>query len=182
MRSIKSIIAIGLASALALLSPLSPVHADYLGAQAGGGANITYGAFAPTINGVVTQLTKSVPVDPVTGSAIFTQAIPGVADTVVKTTSVDRGAVLTTAGTAQTLVPANPNRRGLAIQNRNAPGSAYSAATSVFYSCQATATQDFHSLEVPAGALYETPTHHVGTGACSFVSGTAATPVYVREF
>ena len=49
-------------------------------------------------------------------------------------------------------------------------------------SCQTTATQDYDSLEIWAGALYKTPGHHTGTGACSFVSGTAATPVYVREF
>lgn len=108
-------------------------------------------------------------------------ASPLAVDTVVRSTSADRGGVLTTANTAVTLVPANANRRGLAIQNRNAPG-AYSSATSVFVNCLSTATADYRSLEVPAGALYETPVHHTGTGACSLISGTANTPVYIREF
>lgn len=112
--------------------------------------------------------------------ALVNGAVP--ADTIVRTTSVNRGGTLTTANTAVTLVPSNANRRGLAIQNRNAPGSSYNATTSVFMSCLATATADFNSLEIPAGALYETPAHHSGTGACSFISATASTPVYVREF
>jgi hypothetical protein len=104
-------------------------------------------------------------------------------DGVISYPATDRSGTLTTANTAQTLVPANTARRGLAIQNHAAPTSAYSQATSVFMNCQGTATVGgVSSLEIPAGALYETPSHHVGTGACSFVSGTAATPVYVREF
>ncbi len=59
----------GLAALLSLACAI-PASADYLGTQAGGGGNITYGAFSPTIGGVVTQLTKSVPVDPVTGLAV----------------------------------------------------------------------------------------------------------------
>lgn len=103
-------------------------------------------------------------------------------ETVLKSTSADRGGTLTTAATAVTLVPANTARRGLAVQNRNCPGASYNVATSVFMSCLGTATQDFHSLEIPAGALYETPSHHAGSGACSFISGTAGTQVYIREF
>lgn len=103
-------------------------------------------------------------------------------DTVVRSTAVDRGAVLSAANVAQTLIPVNSARRGIAVQNRNPPGASYDATLSVFYTCQGTATADFHSLEVPAGALYETPAHHVGTGACSFMSPTASTPVYLREF
>lgn len=103
-------------------------------------------------------------------------------DTVQRSVSADRGGVLATANTAVTLVNANTSRRGLAIQNRNPPSSTYNAATSVFMNCTTTATQDFHSLEIVAGAFYDTPPHHVGTGACSFVSATANTPVYVREF
>lgn len=104
-------------------------------------------------------------------------------DAVINSTATDRSGTLTTAGTAQTLVPQNTARRGLAIQNKNAPGSSYSQSTSVFMNCQTTATVGgVGSLEIPAGALYETPGHHVGTGACSFISGTASTPVYIREF
>lgn len=120
-------------------------------------------------------------------SAVGVQGVTnGVAqnvETVQRSTSADRSGTLATAGTAQTLVPANTARRGLAIQNKNAPGSAYSQATSIFMNCLTTAAVgSVSSLEIPAGALYETPSHHVGTGACSFVSGTSNTPVYVREF
>jgi hypothetical protein len=104
-------------------------------------------------------------------------------DSVINSTAADRSGTLTTASTAQTLVPANTARRGLAVQNKNAPGSAYSQTTSVFMNCQATATvAGVSSLEIPAGALYETPSQHVGTGACSFISATASTPVYIREY
>lgn len=112
----------------------------------------------------------------------ITGGVPQAVDTVVRGIAVDRGGTLTTASTAVTLIPANPSRRGVIIQNRNAPGSSYNAANSIFYNCQATATGTFHDLEVPAGAEYETPVHHVGTGACSFISATASTGVYLREF
>ncbi|GJD97874.1 hypothetical protein [Methylobacterium iners] len=174
-------------------APIGPTNGLYV-RQGGTWSFGLSGPIPAGTNAIGTVAVTSLPALPAGTNAIGTVGVSslpplaagtnaiGSVETVVRSTATNRGGTLTTAGTAQTLIPANANRRGLAIQNRNAPGTSYSAATSVFMSCLTTATQDFNSLEIPAGALYETPGHHVGTGACSFVSGTANTPVYVREF
>lgn len=95
-------------------------------------------------------------------------------DTVVKSAATDRGAVVTTAGTAQTLMAINLSRRGFSIQNQSA-GSCYVNGLN-------TATQDYHSLIVPAASYYETPGTHVGTGAISIVCAVAGASVYAREW
>lgn len=101
----------------------------------------------------------------------------GKIDTVVTGAATDRGASVTSA-IAVTLMPANPARRGFSVQNQST-GACYLNGS-------ATATADFHSLQVPAGSLYETPPQHSGTGAISAVcpSATSGSPaaLYSREF
>jgi hypothetical protein len=113
----------------------------------------------------------------VIGSVSINQATPGstnLVDTVTKSVATDRGAVVTTAATAQQLMASNTARRGFAIQNQSA-GACYISGT-------ATATQDFHSLRIDAGAFYETPPTHTGTGAVSIICAVASASVYAREW
>lgn len=95
-------------------------------------------------------------------------------DAVVRSTPVDRGAVIATAGTAQQLMAANSARRGYSVQNQSA-GACYISGL-------ATATADYHSLRIDAGSYYETPAGHTGTGAISIVCATAAASVFAREW
>lgn len=95
-------------------------------------------------------------------------------DTVVKGTAVDRGGTITTASTAQTFAVANTARRGLHIQNQS--------TSALYFSCSATATLDYHSLQIPAGSYYETSNVFVGTGACSIIGATQGAAFYAREF
>lgn len=44
------------------------------------------------------------------------------------------------------------------------------------------ATLDFHSLLIPAGALYATDPHHSGTLACSIIGATTGQAFYARTF
>lgn len=270
----KMMLRAGSAALLSLALVTAPAHADYVGAQAGGGGNITYGAFAPTLNGVVTQLTKSVPVDPATGLAVplatstnqlseiaalgapadpawssgsgslvallkaniaatnaviaainsgaqaslpagsanigsvtanlgtlngaataakqpalgtagtpstdvlsmqgILNGVPFGADTVVRSTSTDRGGTITTGGTAQQLMAANTARRGFLVQNQS--------SGDLYINCIGTAAASQTSLKIPAGALYESSPHHSGTGACSIFGATSAQAFYAREF
>ena len=107
-------------------------------------------------HGVLVSAATPLPVDPVTRAA-----------------STDRGASVGT--TAVTLMPANATRRGFVVQNQ-------SASATVYLSGLGTAMADWHSLQLPPGATYETSAHHVGTGAISAIATAANTPVYAREF
>lgn len=108
------------------------------------------------------------------GGPIANITAPISADTVIKATAVDRGLVVTTAGSAQQMMAANTLRRGYVIQNQSS-GACYVNAI-------ATATQDYHSLQISAGVYYETPPTHVGTGAVSVICDTSSASIYVREF
>ena len=94
-------------------------------------------------------------------------------DTVTRSAAVDRGLVAGT--TALTLMPANLARRGFVVQNQSASATCY-------ISGQATATVDYHSLLIAAGAYYETSPTHVGSGAVSIICTAANVPIYSREF
>jgi len=110
----------------------------------------------------------------VTGQTIGDDAHrPLYVDTVVLTTSTDRGGTFGTS--AATLMAANASRRGFAIQNQ-------SASSDCYISGQGTATADYHSLKIAAGTYYETPSTHVGTTAVSVICTGASTPLYVREW
>ncbi len=95
-------------------------------------------------------------------------------DTVIAASATDRGASITTAGTAQQLMASNSARRGLAVQNQSA-GACYINGTG-------TATQDYHSLKIDAGSYYETPPGHTGTGAVSIICAVSSAAVYAREW
>ena len=104
---------------------------------------------------------------------LVSAATPLPVETVARASSVDRGALVGTA--AVTLMPANPARRGFVVQNQ-------SPSVTVYLSGLGAATADWHALMLPPGATYESPAHHVGTGALSAIATAAGTPVYAREF
>ncbi len=99
---------------------------------------------------------------------------PVAVDTVIPGAAADRGAIVTAAGTAQQLMAANAARRGFSIQNQSS-GACY-------ISGQATASADYHSLLIAAGAYYETSPAHVDTRAISVVCTVAGSSVYAREW
>lgn len=95
-------------------------------------------------------------------------------DTVVKLTSTSRSGTIAAGGTAQQLAAANSSRRGIAIQNQST-GDLWINGTG-------TAAADQTSLRIPAGALYESPSHHVGVGAISIIGATTGQAFWAREF
>ena len=101
----------------------------------------------------------------------------GKIDTVIASASVDRGASIT-GPTAVTLAPANAVRRGFSAQNQS--------TGACWLNGVATAAADFHSLQIGAGAYFESSPHHVGTGAisaiCPGATAAAPAPFYLREF
>lgn len=104
----------------------------------------------------------------------ITGGTPQATDTVVRSTSVDRGGTITAGGSAQQFMPANANRRGFTVQNQS--------TADLYVNCVATAAANQSSLRIPAGALYESSPHHSGTGACSVFGATSAQAFYAREF
>ncbi len=95
-------------------------------------------------------------------------------ETVSRSASVDRGGTVTAGGTAQTFMAANTSRRGFLVQNQS--------SGDLYVNCLGTAAATQSSLRIPAGALYETSPHHVGTGACSVFGATTGQAFYAREF
>ena len=103
-----------------------------------------------------------------------TGGVPAPVDTVIKGGGSDVGGTITTASTAQTFMAANATRRAWSLQNQS--------TGDLYVNCSSTATLDYHSLKVPAGALYESSTTHVGTGACSIIGATTGQAFYARQF
>ncbi len=95
-------------------------------------------------------------------------------DTVVRSTSTDRGGTIVTAGTSQQFMAANAARRGVIYQNQS--------TGDLYVNCTGTAAPNQTSLKLPAGAIYESNPHHSGTGACSIYGATAGQAFYAREF
>lgn len=116
--------------------------------------------------------TAAVLIDP---SGIAISATNPLATTMAapSTAAIDRGAIVGT--TAVTLMPANANRRGYAIQNQSTTASCYVSGL-------ATATADYRSLIIGPGGYYDTPITHVGLGAISIICTAASTSVYAREW
>ncbi|WP_404713206.1 hypothetical protein [Sphingomonas sp. MMS24-J13] len=83
----------------------------------------------------------------------------------------DRGGTFGTS--AAQLMPANASRHFVVVQVQSTTASCYINGTT-------TATADYHSLQIVAGAYYESATH-VGTGAISIICTGASTSVYARE-
>lgn len=95
-------------------------------------------------------------------------------DTVVKFTSTSRSGAISAGGTAQAWMAANTQRRGFIIQNQsNGP---------LWYNGLAAAAMDNTSYRVDAGETYETPVHHIGTGAIAIIGATTGQAFYAREF
>ena len=86
----------------------------------------------------------------------------------------DRGALIVSAATASQLMPANPARRGYALQNQS-NGNCYVSAAG-------TATQDWHSLLIVSGGYFETPPTHAPTGAISIICSAPNAGIYAREW
>lgn len=99
-------------------------------------------------------------------------AVP--ADTVVRAVASDRGGTITAGGTAQQIMAANAARRGYSVQNQS--------TGDLYINALAAATIDYHSLKIPAGSLYESPSNHVGPGAISIIGATTAAAFFAREF
>ena len=97
----------------------------------------------------------------------------GKVDTVIVATSTDKGASIGTSAT--TLIASNGSRRGYSIQNQSTTATCY-------VSNIATATADFHSLQIGPGGFYESSSVNIGTGAVSIICSAASTPIYAREF
>ena len=131
------------------------------------GANILLGGVAPSF-------ASPLPVGQSVGGAAIGPNNPMPIDTVIKGGGTDVGGAITTASTAQTFMAANPTRRAWSLQNQS--------AGDLYVNCSTTATLDYHSLKIPAGALYESAITHVGTGACSIIGATAGAGFYARQF
>ena len=96
----------------------------------------------------------------------------GKIDTVIVGTAADRGGLFGT--TAATLMAANASRRGFAVQVQSG-GPCYLNGT-------ASATADYHGLQITTGSLYETKDSHTGQGAVSIICSAANAAVYSREW
>lgn len=167
-----------LAAALSLLVSAPVVAADNYTIQSGGAARTIRAKDLGT-----SLAPMSIAIDGA-GLERFTTANPGYvtfpngtvlsADTVIRSTSTDRGGTITAGGTAQQMMAANTARRGFLIQNQST-GDLYINGLS-------TAAANQTSLRIPAGALYETSPHHSGTGAVSIFGATTGQAFYAREF
>ncbi len=89
-----------------------------------------------------------------------------------------RSGVITTGGTAQDLMPANPARRGWRLQNQSA-GDLY--VRSKGSGGTTAATQDQNSFLIPAGAGW-TEDGHVTPNALSVVGAATGQAFYAREW
>lgn len=83
-------------------------------------------------------------------------------------------ATITLGGTAQVALAAAPNRMGYDIQNQSA-GSLWVRDDGT------AATADASSMEIPAGALYETPIGFRPTGAISIIGPTTGQAFFARS-
>jgi hypothetical protein len=90
------------------------------------------------------------------------------------TTETSRSGTIAVGGAAQPLMAANTSRHGYALQNQS--------TANLYVNCLATATQDNNSLLITPGQLYETPSNHTPTGACSIIGPTTGQTFYAREF
>lgn len=75
----------------------------------------------------------------------------------------------------QVIMAANANRRGTSFANQN-------ASANVWFNAVGAATADYHSLKLIAGAYYESPDHHSGTGTVAAITDTVGASIFAREF
>ncbi len=86
----------------------------------------------------------------------------------------DRSGATAAPGTAQAVMPANPRRRGLWLQNLS--------GADLWLSALGPATAGPPSLRLPPGALYEAPAHGVPAGEVSVLGGAAGQAFAAREW
>lgn len=86
----------------------------------------------------------------------------------------DRSGTVTSGGTAQVLMAANPGRRGFWFQNVS--------AGDLWINEIGTAAAAKPSFKVPAGSLYENPPNGVPAGAISVFGATTAQAFSAREW
>lgn len=91
-----------------------------------------------------------------------------------RTAVTDRSGTITAGGTAQVLMPANPNRFGYSVQNNSSGDLWISEIT--------TAVANQPSLKIPAGALYECPWYYVPVTAISIIGATTGQAFCAREW
>lgn len=89
-------------------------------------------------------------------------------------TPANRSGTITTGGTAQVLMAANPARNGWSLMN-------VSAGDLWFYEL-GTATTSQPSIKVEAGALYESPAGAAPDGAISIIGATTGQAFAAREW
>jgi hypothetical protein len=87
----------------------------------------------------------------------------------------NRSGTITTGGTSQLLMAANPTRRGYSIQNLSTGDLGFNGL-----GVQATLNQP--SIRLAPGALYETPAGGGGTDAVSIIGATAGQAFSAREW
>ena len=87
----------------------------------------------------------------------------------------DRSGTITLGGTAQSLMAANPSRKGYLIQNN-------SAGTLWFNELGATAVQAAPSISIAAGALYQSPSPGASALAISIIGATTGQAFSAREW
>jgi hypothetical protein len=85
----------------------------------------------------------------------------------------DRSGTITTGGVAQTLMPANPQRRGFWVQNHS--------AADLWVSGVGTAAASQPAIRIPAGLLYESPDFGVVTSAMSIFGASTGQAFSARE-
>lgn len=86
----------------------------------------------------------------------------------------NRSGSIATGGTAQTLMAANPQRKGYSVQNRS--------TASLFISEVETAMDDEHSFELRPGALYESPYSGTPLTEISIFGATTGQKFSAREW
>lgn len=87
---------------------------------------------------------------------------------------IDRSGTITAGATAQTIMAANPRRRGFMIQNVS--------DTDMWFDMGVTAVAAAPSVRVVAGGLYETPPNAQPTGHVSLICAAIAKAFTAKEW
>lgn len=143
-------------------------------ALAAGGTGLI-GWLSSIWNAITTQLPATLGIKAAAASlsvAPASDAVFAVAPLAAATT--DRSGAIAAGGTAQQLAAANAARRGFWVQNNS--------AGPLWITTLTTAVQSQPSLQLIAGAYYESPQGGAGTGAISIIGATTAQAFSAREW
>ncbi len=161
--------------------PKVPGAAGSTTANAAGSYNVTVGG-AARVRARLTAITSGSFVVVANGTAqaghigakngnaadLLTQPVPA------SITPTDRSGSITAGGTAQQLMAANPSRRAWSIQNT-------SSGDLWVNEIGGTALLASPSIQVPAGALYESPASYASPSAISIIGATTGQTFTARE-